>query len=184
MDAIAGRAAIERVDEQEEVSFRDGEIVAHQQPAKIGHYTEFVVVPGSFVVVENGTGTFAFDLISEQTGAEIERAELDLYELSGQIEGADPWQIGFYNNSGRAEKGTVYGDNLLTDDEIGEVLKRAEKNQLGLRFNGRHSETVQMTATESGYLEIYQPDSYDTEEFLQFISDYILPSVSNKDSKP
>ena len=175
---VAGRAAIEKVEEEEEVSFQDGEIIAREKPMKRGYYTNFVTVSGSFVIVSSGKGSFAFDLISEQVGTSIERAEIDLSNLTKNIDHANPWQIGFYNNSGLAKKGTVYGEELLNDSEIGEVFKRSENNQLGLLFSGVNGEEIQMTATESGYVEIYQPSSYDTEDFIQFLTEFIIPCIS------
>lgn len=174
-----GRAAIERIEEKDYIDFKEGGIIATQREEKTQYYTEFVLVQDNFVIVESSAGEFLFDLLATQTGTEVERANIDLYDLlehSANFE-PDPWQVGFYGNDGKAEKGVLYGSNILEDSDVGKTLKNTKKNQIGLEILNEEDVNIKFTATESGYLEIYLPDNYDTSEFIDFISNFILPNL-------
>jgi len=148
-------------------------------------YTEFVLVPGEFVAVESGNGVFAFRTIAAQTdAAKIKRANIDLDSLAASYEiesseSAIPWQLGFYGSGGSAEKGVLYGDDVISDAEFGKLVANLPKNQLGLEIDDE--EGIKMTATESGYVQVYQPSNYDSKDFSEFVLDHILPHASLED---
>lgn len=184
-----GRAALQALESEEQVRINQSDnsinVVEDANVVKT-NYTEFIIVPGEFVAVRSGNGTFAFQLISGQTdAATIKRAEIDLtglansYEDESRAESATPWQVGFYGNSGGADKGTLYGNNVFTDSDFGEYIRDLPKNQLGLELdNGKDS--IKMTAAESGYVEVYQPSNYDSEEFAEFIINHILQHTDRR----
>ncbi|AZQ14517.1 hypothetical protein DOS48_06545 [Halorubrum sp. PV6] len=62
----------------------------------------------------------------------------------------------------------MYGENVFSDDEIGEVLERSQLNQLGLQFE-RDGQIIKTTMSESGYVEIYQPSNFESEDYAEFI---------------
>lgn len=112
-----------------------------------------------------------FDILSYQYNQDVTRANIDLNEYAEEYytaEGVDPWQVGFYGNVGNAEKGVVYGENVFSDDEIGEVLERSQLNQLGLQYNeGEY--VIKNTLSESGYVELYQPSNFVSTDFAEFV---------------
>ncbi|MBP1986027.1 hypothetical protein [Halolamina salifodinae] len=178
-----GRAAIQELDTEEQVNIdpeTDNISVSERVDVVKTKYTEFLLVPGSFVTVSAGSGTFAFQLISgATTSATVRRAEIDLdsflrsYEGASRAEEAETWQVGFYGNTGNAEKGTIYGDGVFDDTELGSVVHQLPKNQIGLNIQSKE-EDIKMTASKSGYVEVYQPSNYDSVEFSQFILDQVL----------
>ena len=183
-----GRAAIQELSSDERVSIKTDEnsiSVSEDIDVVKTKYTEFVLVPSEFVAVSSSSGKFAFNLISSQTDtATISPAEIDLnrfiesYAGESRSESASSWQVGFYGNSGSAEKGVVYGDSVYSDSELGGIIERLPKSQIGLDIEGE--ENIRMTATESGYVDIYGPSNYDSEEFVQFILDHVLSHTSEK----
>ncbi|WP_157231326.1 hypothetical protein [Halostagnicola larsenii] len=173
MTAYQGHAAIQRVEKIDSFEFSGGDIISTEERSKTTYYTEFVVVPDSFAVIDSGSGEFFFDLLNEQTDATTERANLDLYSFLNEHTSANQWQTGFYGNDGQAKKGTVFGENVLEDGDIGDVLTHSKLNQLGLEYEYDDFST-KMTITESGYLDLYQPSNLETEQFLQYIHDEIL----------
>lgn len=174
-----GEAAIQVIEEVESVKIdpETGEIDVGEQPTKESKYTQFVAVPGSFMAVSSGAGIFAFDLLkSQHPGINVQRVELDLNAYADDYytaEGVDPWQIGFYGNIGQAEKGVVYGENVISDDDIGDVLERSQINQLGLQYEMMDYD-MKVTLTESGYVEVYNPGNIESEEFAEYITDEVL----------
>lgn len=174
--AFHGDAAIQRVEERPSFEMQDGHIVSTQEPQISTYITEFVIAPDSFVVVESSSGLFAFDLLSQQTGASIKRGEIYLYPLLDDTEG-ESWQAGFYGNSGNAENGVLYGENVIQSEAAEDLVFNSTINQLGLEELEYGELSVKMTATESGYIEIYNPD-LKIDQFLEFIDEFILHSVS------
>lgn len=175
--AHSGRAAIERVEETKGVQFRDNEILVSDSKEKVQLHTNFLLVPDSFMIVESGRGEFAFNLVEGLGNIEIERATIDLLALLEYCSefDPDPWQVGFFGNEGNAEKGVVYGEEILTDSKIGEMLRTSKMNQIGLRFTDHEGTNVKFTATKSGFVQIYQPQSYDEIDLMRFVDEFILP---------
>lgn len=175
--AYIGMAAMEYVDTAETVQIKDGEITVFEEPQKKAKYTEFLAVPGEFVVAENSAGTFAFSLIGSQTRTDIERSEMDVKSFIQSVPESNPWKLGFYGHVGTAEKGVVYGQNLLDQNsEIMDVIDNSQLNQIGVEFPYK-DHIVKLALSESGYLEIYQPSTYDSEEYLQFIKDEVVSYI-------
>lgn len=178
-----GEAAHQTVEETKTVSINPetGEIVVSEEPRREGKYTEVIVVPNTFAAVSSGAGEFAFELIQETNpGTSVNRASLDLTQFAKDYYDrpeVNPWQVGFYGNIGEAEKGVVYGEDVFDDSEIGEVLERARVNQLGLRYEVRGKE-VKVTMSESAYLEVYQPSTFSSEDYANYIINDILPIAS------
>jgi hypothetical protein len=174
-----GEAAAEVQSEEETVRIDSdtGSIEVGEYPTTQNQYTHFVCVPGEFVAVESSSGVFAFNLIqSQHPGTHIERAEIDVNAYAEDYytsEEVDPWQIGFYGNIGQAEKGVVYGQNVISDEEIGGVLERSQLNQLGLRYEVLGYD-MQITMTESGYVQVFNPSNLDSEGFAEYIVEEVL----------
>jgi hypothetical protein len=173
-----GRAAAQRLDEKETVEIVNGSIRVQNQSQPVTKYTDFVAVPGHFVAVSNGSGTFAFDLLGNEVA--IERANIDLdgyFEAHQDEHDATPWKAGFYGHLGNAEKGVVYGEGVLEDSDFGRAVDSSQKNQLGLSYS-QGEELIKVNVTESGYLEVYQPSNYEEAEFAEFVVEEVLNHAS------
>lgn len=176
---ITGQAATQKVVEEESVRIDpdSGDIVVQEEPVKKGIYTPFLIVPDEFVVVQGSGGTFVFDIFSHQYNiGGVSRATIDLNEYADRYyaaESVDPWQVGFYGNIGNAEKGIVYGENVFSDQEIGDVIERSQLSQIGLQYEeGGH--IIKMSITESGFVEIYQPSNYEAADFAEFVLENVI----------
>lgn len=173
-DVVIGRAASEQIDEEQQIEITDGSISVVERPEVKKRYTDFISVPGEFVVVSSGQGAFAFDLIGKQVNRYIERANINLEGFYNSLDDVSPWQVGFYGHQGNADTGVVYGDAVLDDSDFGGLLAGMEKNQIGLDYP-RNGEMIKMTASQSGYVEIYQPGNYDALDFADYIIEDVLP---------
>lgn len=171
----AGRAAVQSIVPEETVQITDqGEILVVEQGQRQTKYTEFILVPGEFVVVDSGSGVFLFDMLRDITGIEsVERAEFDLAEFLSEHSESTPWQVGFYGVGSEAEKGVVYGENVLSDAHIGNTLRTSNKNQVGINHQ-KQEERVKVSLTESGYIDVHQPSNYESIDFAEYVIDEIL----------
>lgn len=87
------------------------------------------------------------------------------------------WQAGFYDRLGTAQKGVVYGEDVLDDEDIGDPLRDAQINQLGLEYE-YDGDQMKITLTESGYIEVYQPSEFDSGEFATYLQNQIRQYVA------
>lgn len=128
---------------------KNGNIKTNDKWEKVFNMTEFVIAPGEFVVVDDTSGIFLFDILQDMTGVQLSRPSIDLDAYAKSRSNATPWKYGFDNAGGKAEKGIVYGSDVVSDPDMGKVLSRSDKNQLGLEFSYNASQT-KMEVSETG----------------------------------
>ena len=174
--AFAGHAAAERLANQREASIEDDEIHVEEGTEVVTDYTEFVGVTGEFVVVGSGDGEFAFDLVGAETNTDIQRATLDLDGFFASHGSATPWRAGFAGNGDAGMNGVFHGEDLRSSHDLDSLLADSSLNQLGLSY-GYDGDQVKMTASRSGYVEVYQPSSYDAATFLTYLREEMLDHV-------
>lgn len=174
--AFAGRAAreVERAREVAEID-RDG-IQVSERTGTTTEHTSFVGVPGEIVAVKSGAGTFAFDLIEQETNTGIERATIDLDGFYDATDGGRPWRAGVGGAADGGVSGVVHGYDLREEYDLEGMRQRSSLNQLGLeyRYDGLD---LKMTATRSGYVEVYQPSEFDETAYLEYLVEQVVPHV-------
>lgn len=174
--AFAGTAAREYRREREAASIDGGAVQVVESPQTEMRHTRFVGVPGEFVAVDSGDGTFAFDLIAAETNTDIDRATLDLDGFFTAHESATPWKAGFYGAGESGANGILHGEDLRTGHGLSGILEDSTLNQVGLsyRYDGAD---VKMTAARSGYVEVYRPSEFDAGRYLEYLQTEIRPYV-------
>jgi len=171
-----GHAATDIPDETEDIEMSDGSITRVTKPVKQTLHTEWLLVPGEFLVIESGEGRFLYDILSSELGWSVNRAQLNLTSMAADYEETHLWQLGFYGNTGTAEKGVVYGDHVVDDSDIGDALGRSQVNQLGIQYEFQQN-IIKASLTESGYIEVYQPSSFDSADFAAYIRNEVVDYV-------
>jgi hypothetical protein len=174
--AFEGRAAAERRVSEREATIEDDGIAVSEGTNVVTEFTEFAGIPGEFVAVGSGKGTFAFDLVGAETNTTIERATLGLERVLDDHGDARPWRVGVSGNGDGAVNGTFHGQDLRASRDLPALLDGATLTQLGLAY-GRDGDDLKMTAARSGYVEVYQPSSYDAEAYLEYVRDEVLDHV-------
>ncbi|SDD45671.1 hypothetical protein [Natrinema hispanicum] len=176
--AHQGRAAIEEYTTQEETEINDGHIKTIERNSTQIKTTEFLISPNGLAAVSSGSGSFAFDLLSEQLEIDVSRAVIDVDEFAANHESADPWKVGFYGKPGYAENGVLYGNEIWEDPEFGDFMQSQSKNQLGVDLSWE-DETYRITMARTGYVEVYSPDDLSSKRFLRFILEHIAPNLES-----
>jgi hypothetical protein len=172
-----GEAALEVPEKVDQKEIHDGNIVEEPQTRIRTRHTNWILIPDEIVVVENSDGQFFFDLLASEYGYEANRAKLDLTSMRSDYAETELWQAGFYDRLGTAQKGVVYGEDVLDDNDMGDPLREAQINQLGFRYE-YDGEQMKLTLTESGYIEIYQPSEFNGENFATYIQTEIVRYVA------
>jgi hypothetical protein len=177
LDITSGRAANQELRETESVSLANNEISVSATSEITTNHTEFLTAGDEFAAVKSGDGTFAFDLLGDELGAELTRADIDLDSFWLSLDDATPWKVGFYGNDGPVENGVVHGESVLDDGVFGTAIADLKKNQLGARVNVDGQE-YKFVITKSGYLELYQPREVDAATFAEFVVDHVAAHTS------
>jgi hypothetical protein len=141
--------------------------------------TETVHVPvaglgGEFVVVGSSRGEFAFEMVADQAGATVERATLDLDSFFDDHEDARPWRVGVAGGGDDGLSGVFHGEDLRRQYDLDDLRAGTTLTQLGLAYAAGGTD-VKMTATRGGYVEVYQPSSFDTADYLEYVRDEVRP---------
>jgi hypothetical protein len=174
--AFAGRAASEVLRTRETVDVDRGEIRLGAEARREWRVTEFLGVPGEFVVVGSGDGAFAFELLGLETDTTIQRATLDLDGFFERRDEARPWKAGFFGPDSDAVTGVFHGTDLRDNHDLQALLERSRLNQLGLEYV-YDDQDLKMTASRSGYVEVYRPTAFDSGAYLDYLLDDVLPHV-------
>jgi hypothetical protein len=174
--AFAGRAAVEYLRRGEATEIDGDEIRVTEGPRKATRHTEFVGVPGEFVVVGSGDGRFAFELIGADTNTTIERATVDVDAFFRDRGSATPWKAGFYGTGDDAVNGVLHGADLRVDHDLDAVLRRSKLNQVGLEYR-YDDRDLKMTASRSGYVEVYRPREFGAGDFLEYLLEEIVAYI-------
>lgn len=174
--AFEGSAAAEVVTERERTVIEDGAVTVTTEPATTARRTDVAGVPGEFVVVGSGRGTFAFDLVAADTGTAVDRAALDLDAFFDRKADATPWKAGFVDGGEGDLSGVLHGTDLRNGHDLTDLIESARLNQVGLEHEYRGRD-VKMTASASGYAEVYRPD-LDVGAVLQYLREELVPHVS------
>ncbi len=175
--AFAGHAAREYRQERETARITGGEVSVVAEPRTTTRHTNVAGVPGEFVVVGSGRGTFAFDLVGQDTNTDIERGTVDLDGFFERHRDAAPWKAGFEATEEDGVSGVLHGTDLRESHDLADLLDGASLNQLGVEYTYGNDE-VKMTASRSGYVELYQPRGFDAKAYLTYLQQEIVPHLS------
>jgi hypothetical protein len=158
----------------------DGNVVVDEDRTDIvTSVTDIVYVPDELLLTESLDDEYAHDVVEGAFNGSINSARINLSAFAESLSDVTFWMEGFYDRDAPVDAGTAFGQ-IDEDDEIRRILSESEKNQLGvtdLDYNGRN---LKIRITESGYVEVYQPNDVDTVEFTQFIEDCVLPYATPK----
>lgn len=177
--AYTGQAALEQIDEvyNQEIT-ESGEIKKEKELQKTVNITEFLFVPDLVLLIDNSAGDFLYPMLNRNTDHSVFEAEIDLHGYLSELEDVQHWKIGFEQRTDGAENGVLHGHQVLNDSEIGDILGKANKNQVGVE-HPIEGDSAKVFATKSGYLEIYQPDM-SIREFVEYIENNLIRSLRIK----
>ncbi|QLG62215.1 hypothetical protein [Halorarum salinum] len=178
-----GKVAVERIVEVDDPRIREDGIAEYTDEEKVVQVTDFLYHPGKFFAVSSSAGNFAIEVLRNHSSISITPSNFNVDEFierkNSSNGDANPWKIGFYDNLGSAENGVVHGDSLLHDEVVGDTLNAAKKNQIGLDYEF-NSLPIRMFASETSYVEIYQPSNFSTEQYTKYVIEEIIPHLEAK----
>lgn len=173
MTALQGKVASQAVSPRKTVSITDGNQINIVSNRDAGwNWTDFWLVPDKFVVTEKtADDKFPFSQLTDSTGVEITRASFRLSDIVEEYPGQ--WMGGFQDREERVRSGTLYGEEIEEDIDMGEAFLRSDKNQIGpkIEFDGTE---VKVRITEDGLVQVVGPGNYGREKYLTFIEEMLF----------
>lgn len=157
----------------------DGDIELTTEDTVERQYSAYVAVPGEVLVYWEDFATDAFYI--NTPAYDVKAVQLDLNDFVRNNDIMNPTTVGFAGRLDQAEKGTVYGDaSVFNDDTFGEELSSSLLQQLGVTLDSTRYGLVDIYLAQSGYVEVY--DGVDTSsEFAQLLLDDIFPHAIKDD---
>ncbi len=169
---IQGKVATEKYLEQDIVEIENGAIRIKEERKSDWTWSNFWLVPsGRFIVAESTNGTFPFDKLSQSTGVQIVRANFNLTKIVKQYTGQ--WMGGFQDRPEQVRSGTLYGEEIETDIDMGEPFLESDKTQIGplIEFDGQK---LKARITKDGLVQVVAPGNYRRERYLSFIDEMLI----------
>lgn len=152
----------------------NGELDSASNVTKSVAVSEFIEVPGSFIVTERTDDELPRSVLRTATGDRVCQSEIDVRQFRQQ----ETLDVTHAATDGTIEAGYLEAvdfsrqtGNLPSElQDEPEILVGFEN----LQWNGRWLREI---LTRSGYVEVYEPD-IGSEEFAQFLSAVVLPYAS------
>jgi hypothetical protein len=167
-----GLIAAKRVQETKKVEIgEDNQIDIQPDRRKDWEWTRFWHIPDSFVVAQKVEGPFPFDKLSESANTEIRQAQFTLTRIVQDHPGQ--WMGGFQDREERVRSGTLYGEEIEDDREMGNAFINSDKNQIGpiIEFDGQE---IKARVSKDGLVQVVSPGRYEREKYLRFIEEILL----------
>lgn len=166
-----GLIAAKRFMVRENIDIENGSIDIYEERSADWDWSNIWIVPGEFILVSQALGNFPFNKLSESLGLTVRQAQFDLTRIVQDHPGH--WMGGFQDREERVRAGTLWGDEIERDIDMGEAFVSSDKNQIGpiIEYDGQD---IKARVTEDGFVQIVSPGSYERQKFLSFIGEVLL----------
>lgn len=166
-----GLIAAKRTLTEKQVLIDSGSVDVTEKRQSDWDWARIWSVPDKFIMVSRSSGTFPFDKLSEAINLDVRRARFNLTEIVQDHPGH--WMGGFEDRKERVRSGTLYGDEIERDIDMGDAFISADKNQIGpiIEFDGREIKT---RVTADGFVQVVSPGDYQREKFLSFVEEILI----------
>lgn len=143
-----------------------------EEEVKNRMWTSFWLSPDDFIVVKNSKGVFAFDIIERAIGGDVEDMQFDLQGVIDQYPGQ--WMGTFDDRPDNVNGGTLFGEEIESDSEIGDAYQNSSKNQIGVEipYNGKDYKV----RVGNQFVQLYGVN--DRQEWLEFVESRMLRFIN------
>jgi hypothetical protein len=145
----------------------NGDISIKLKEVKEERWTRYWIADNEYLVVQNKDGRFAYDLIHRITGADVNKISIDISEIIRDYPGQ--WMGSFGNRSSNVNSGTLYGDDIENDTDLGQAYRNSNKSTIGVKI-GYNGDNLMLRIGES-WFQIVSPGDYTRKEYLNFFED-------------
>ncbi|WP_137291742.1 hypothetical protein [Natronorubrum halophilum] len=162
-----------KTDEVDDVEVNGSNITVTSREIEKKIWTRYWIFPQDYVVVQNKSGEFAFKILESITGGDIEKIEFDLAEIVRDHPGQ--WMGGFEERNDNVESGTLYGEEIEYDGDIGQAFLDSNKNQIGPRISYNNID-LKIRVGDS-WFQVTSPGNYTRQQHLEFFNSYMADYI-------
>jgi hypothetical protein len=167
-----GLAVEERFVETEKIQI-NSDISVQVSTEKKQQWTRYWLADQEYVVAQNKDGRFAFDLVERIIGGDVDMITFDIISIIDDHPGQ--WMGSFGDRSSNVSSGTLYGEDIEDDTEIGAAYSNSNKSIIGVRM--RYNNDSVMLRVGDSWFQILSPD-YNRQQYLSFFEDRMLNYVT------
>jgi hypothetical protein len=169
--ARKGIAAKQELEERDDVQLQNGNLQIGSTPEVSWTWTPYWVVPSEIVVVGNSKGEFAFELVSRAINAEVEKVTFNLGDIIEDYPGQ--WMGSFEDRPDNVQRGTLYGDRIEDDTDMGSAFMQSSKPQIGpwIDYQGK---SLKVRIGRTGWAQVVSPGTYSQENYLKLVRNILL----------
>ena len=175
---ISGTLFYEYINDTKRIVSEDGKYKVVDKSGIIDtHWTKFWFSEKSFIIIEKGNnGRRILEIISEalfEMSDSIKPVEFDIDRIARDY--PSHWLGGFYDREGHINTGTLYGEDIIVDEEMGDAYAHTKhKNQVGIITDYFDGVETKIKVTRSGYVQIYGGFNENPDIPFEFIRDEII----------
>ena len=180
---VSGRVYYEYLRKTRNIEKKDGKFkVIEVENVIDARWSDFWLTQKSYIIIEKGLARQkGFELVSSAifgNDEELEPITFDLERLHEDYPAQ--WLGGFYDREGHIHSGTLYGEDISHDAEMGDAyVHTRHKNQIGY-FSEYFGPEIKIKVTREGFLQIYTNLHDKLADVFEFVRDelegYILYS--------
>lgn len=152
----------------------NGNISIKTEEVKQERWTRYWLADNNYLVVQNKEGRFAYDLVHRITGADVNKIDINIPRIIRDYPGQ--WMGSFGNRSSNVNSGTLYGDDIENDTELGQAYRNSNKSTIGVKM-GYNGDNLMLRIGES-WFQIVSPGGYTRKDYLEFFEDVLRNYVS------
>ena len=181
---VSGRVYYEYLRKTRNIVKKDGKFKVIEKEKVIDTiWSDFWLTQKSYIIIEKRKARQkSFELISSAlfgNGEDLSPITFDLERLHEDYPAQ--WLGGFYDREGHIHSGTLYGEDISHDEEMGVAYKHTRhKNQVGY-FSEYFGPEIKIKVTREGFLQIYTNLNDKLANVFEFIRDelagYIIESL-------
>ena len=169
--AKTGVAAREEIEERDQVELQNEGLSIGSSEEITWTWTRYWVIPGELVVVGDAGGEFAFELLAEALDCNVSQVRFELSEIMNDYPGQ--WMGSFEDRADNVQRGTLYGDRIEDDAEMGRAFIESSKPQIGPWINYRDEE-LKVRIGRDGWAQVVSPGTYQREKYLGLVRNVLL----------
>ncbi len=144
------------------------------------YWSKFWLTTNSYVIINKSRKkNHIFKILSQALSGTDDLITTVEYNLLDIFDDYSPniWVGAFKDREGNIHSGTFYGENIVSDPEMGEAYERTKtKNQVGFITNYFDGE-LKVKVTNSGYICIYTNLEETPDQAFQFIRDELASYI-------
>lgn len=167
---LEGQAAERTTEDEKRAQIGGGSIAVEKIREEKVLDTDFLAdLENRFLLIGSSDGEFLYNMIWAQTGAQVNRAEIDIVDFVRTIRKREQSNLEYWMAAKGGDLGTKIGYHMDAED----ALARSANIGIGFEYRWQNS-MLKGVVYESGYVALFEPKHWDSGAFLKWVNEELL----------